>query len=107
MVQWLRLCTSKAGVMGLSPGQGTNIPHVLYVSPAKDECVITRKQQVFWQSLDLWTWGSRQVGKLSINHAMLKDLYNIFHRVLLYFMFAPSQEMSSPNIVSSGNILEE
>ena len=26
MVQWLRLCTSTAGVMGLIPGQGTKIP---------------------------------------------------------------------------------
>ena len=29
MVQWLRLCTSKAGGPGLIPGQGTKIPHVL------------------------------------------------------------------------------
>ena len=27
MVQWLRLCTSNAGGMGLIPGQGTEIPH--------------------------------------------------------------------------------
>ena len=26
-VQWLRLCTSTAGGMGLIPGQGTKIPH--------------------------------------------------------------------------------
>ena len=29
MVQWLRLCASNAGVMGLIPGQGTKIPHEL------------------------------------------------------------------------------
>ena len=27
MVQWLRLCASTAGGMGLIPGQGTKIPH--------------------------------------------------------------------------------
>ena len=35
MVQWLRLCTSKAGVMGSSPGQGTNIPHATWSSHKK------------------------------------------------------------------------
>ena len=28
-VQWLRVCTSNAGGMGLIPGQGTKIPHVV------------------------------------------------------------------------------
>ena len=27
VVQWLRLCTSTAGDVGLIPGQGTKIPH--------------------------------------------------------------------------------
>ena len=27
VVQWLRLCPSNAGAAGLTPGQGTNIPH--------------------------------------------------------------------------------
>ena len=27
MVQWIRLCTSKAGCTGLIPGQGTKILH--------------------------------------------------------------------------------
>ena len=26
MIQWLRLCISNAGGMGLSPGEGANIP---------------------------------------------------------------------------------
>ena len=31
-VQWLRLCTSTAGVTGLIPGQGTKIPHAVQCS---------------------------------------------------------------------------
>ena len=27
VVQWLRLCGSNAGCVGLMPGQGTEIPH--------------------------------------------------------------------------------
>ena len=27
VVQWLKLCSSNAGVMGLTPGQGTKISH--------------------------------------------------------------------------------
>ena len=29
-VQWLRLCTSNAGGIGLIPGQGTEISHIAY-----------------------------------------------------------------------------
>ena len=29
VVQWLRLCTSTAGSLGLIPGQGTKIPHAM------------------------------------------------------------------------------
>ena len=39
MVQWLRLCTSKAGVMGSIPGQGTNIPHATWSSHKKEKNV--------------------------------------------------------------------
>ena len=30
VVQWLRLCTSTAGGMGLIPGRGTKIPHATH-----------------------------------------------------------------------------
>ena len=30
VVQWLRLCTSNAGVVGLIPGPGTKIPHATW-----------------------------------------------------------------------------
>ena len=29
-VQWLRLCASQAGGVGLIPGQGTEIPHAAW-----------------------------------------------------------------------------
>ena len=31
VVQWLRLCTSNAGGMGLIPGQGTKVPHASWL----------------------------------------------------------------------------
>ena len=34
-VQWLRLCASSAGDVGLIPGRGTNIPHAAQCSQKK------------------------------------------------------------------------
>ena len=37
-VQWLRICTSIAGGAGLTPSQGTKIPH----------CCATKKREGLW-----------------------------------------------------------
>ena len=35
VVQWLRLCASTAGGLGLIPGQGTKIPHATWHNQKK------------------------------------------------------------------------
>ena len=44
MVQWLRLCTSNAGCMGLIPGWGTQIPHAAWHGPNKQEKNLKRNE---------------------------------------------------------------
>ena len=39
MVQWLRLCTSNAGGVGSTPGQGTMIPHTCHVAKKKKNSI--------------------------------------------------------------------
>ena len=43
VVQWLGLCTSKAGATGLIPGWGTKIPQDLWHSKKKK-----KKEREFW-----------------------------------------------------------
>ena len=40
VVQWLRLCASNAGGMGLIPGQGTKILHVTLCSQKKKKATV-------------------------------------------------------------------
>ena len=42
MVQWLRLCTSTAGDMGLIPGWGPKIPHAMLHSQDKNSQILER-----------------------------------------------------------------
>ena len=39
LVQWLRLLASTAGGMGLIPGQGTKIPHILQQKKKKKKVI--------------------------------------------------------------------
>ena len=46
MVQWLRLCVSNAGGVGLIPGQGTKIPHIcLAVGQKKNKRLHSKKKR--------------------------------------------------------------
>ena len=42
VVQWLRLCISTAGGVGLIPGRGAKIPHAMQCGQKK------RKKKMFW-----------------------------------------------------------
>ena len=44
-VQWLRLCASSAGDVGLIPGRGTNIPHAAKCSQKKKKNLKKLKKQ--------------------------------------------------------------
>ena len=46
VVQWLRLCVSNAGGVGLIPGQGTKIPHIcLAVGQKKKKRLHSKKKR--------------------------------------------------------------
>ena len=50
LVQWLRLLASTAGGMGLIPGQGTKIPHILQPKKKKSERLDFAKESVNYKA---------------------------------------------------------
>ena len=52
VVQWLRLCASNAGVVGLIPGQGTKIPDAALCGQKK------KKRGLLLTSEGVWSPGS-------------------------------------------------
>ena len=58
VVQWLRLFTSTAGVTGLVPGWGTNIPHAVQPRNLKKK----KKKKKFLYTVEYYAVGKNEVG---------------------------------------------